>query len=62
VRGAVFGLLFGVLVALDLVLLGVVPSNSPVLPVLPVLGLAVGITLGLTTPFHRLSGNGGRVG
>jgi hypothetical protein len=52
-RGAVYGLVFGVLVAIDLLLLGVVPTNSAVLIVLPLLGLAAGLTLGLTTPFRR---------
>lgn len=54
VVGAIAGLLLGVFLALDAVLLGLVPTNAAVLTALPVLGLALGIAVGLTAPFARL--------
>jgi hypothetical protein len=42
----VLGLLFMIFVALDLVLFGVVPLNSVVVTVLPVVGLVLGLVLG----------------
>ena len=42
VRGAIAGLFFGLFLALDLVIFGVVAIDSNVLAVLPVLGLAGG--------------------
>ncbi|HWH32754.1 MAG TPA: hypothetical protein VNU01_08785 [Egibacteraceae bacterium] len=53
VVGAIAGLLLGVFLALDAVLLGLVPTNAAVLTVLPVLGLALGVAVGLTAPFGR---------
>lgn len=44
---AVVGLLFMLFVALDLVLFGVLPLNSVVVSILPLLGLVVGLALGL---------------
>jgi hypothetical protein len=58
VRGAIYGLLFGVLLGLDGLLLGVVPSDSPVIAVLPLLGLIGGLVLGLTTPLKRPAPSG----
>lgn len=54
VVGAIAGLLLGVFLALDLVLLGLLPTNAGLLTVLPVAGLAAGIAAGLTAPFARL--------
>lgn len=56
VRGAIFGTLFGLFLGLDLLLLGVVPSDSAAITVLPVLGLLGGLALGITAP---LGGRGG---
>lgn len=47
VLGAIAGLFFGLFLAMDLWLLGVVASDSIVLTLLPVLGLALGLGLGL---------------
>jgi hypothetical protein len=44
---AIVGLLFMLFVALDLVLFGVIPVNSVIVTILPLLGLVVGLALGL---------------
>ena len=44
---AVVGMLFMLFVALDLVLFGVVPVNSVVVTILPLVGLVLGLALGL---------------
>jgi hypothetical protein len=44
---AVVGLLFMLFVAIDLVLFGVIPLNSVIVTILPLLGLVVGLALGL---------------
>lgn len=53
VLGAVSGFLFGLFVALDLLLLGVVALSSPMIVVLPVVGLVVGAGLGWWAPLRR---------
>jgi hypothetical protein len=53
VRGAIFGFLFGLFVGLDLFLLGIVPSDSIVIPILALGGLVLGIVIGRTTPFGK---------
>jgi hypothetical protein len=55
IRGAIAGLFFGLFLALDLVIFGVVAIDSNLLAVLPVLGLGGGIALGLMAPLHRRS-------
>ncbi len=50
-RGALSGLLFGGFLGADLFVFGVVPLDSAVLTLAPVLGLAVGLVLGFTAPF-----------
>ena len=45
---AVVGLLFMLFVAVDLVLFGVIPVNSVIVTILPLLGLVVGLALGLS--------------
>jgi hypothetical protein len=52
-RGAIFGFLFGLFLGIDLLLFGLVPSNSAVLVVLPLVGLVGAVALGLTAPFRR---------
>lgn len=46
VSGALLGMLFLLFVALDLVLFGVLPLNSVMVTVFPVVGLVVGGALG----------------
>lgn len=53
VLGTISGLVFGVFLALDLVLFGIVPLDSAVLVVVPVVGLLLGILLGVTSPLGR---------
>jgi hypothetical protein len=53
VFGAISGLLFGLFVALDLILFGLVPLDSVLALVLPVVGLVLGIVVGVTTPLGR---------
>lgn len=53
VLGAIAGFLFGIFVGLDLWFFGMVPSDSIVLTILPVLGLVLGIVVGLTGPIRR---------
>lgn len=47
IAAAVVGMLFMLFVALDLVLFGVLPVNSVVVTILPLIGLVIGLTLGL---------------
>jgi hypothetical protein len=44
---AVVGMLFMLFVALDLVLFGVIPVNSVIVSILPLLGLVLGLAFGL---------------
>ena len=53
VLGAIAGLLFGLFLAFDLILLGTIPLNSFLLVVLPILGLIVGLALGRWSPIGR---------
>ncbi len=50
IRGAIFGLLFGLFLTLDLALLGTLPIDSVLLYVVPVLGLIAGAGLGSWAP------------
>lgn len=54
VVGAIAGLLLGVFTALDLVLLGLLPTNAPLLTALPVVGLVAGVAVGRTAAFAGL--------
>lgn len=47
IAAAVLGLLFGLFVAADLVLFGVIPLNSVVVTIVPVVGLVLGVVLGI---------------
>jgi hypothetical protein len=47
------GFFSGLFVGLDLLLLGVVPLNSPVLTILPIAGLVLGIILAVFMPIGR---------
>ena len=53
IRGAIAGLFLGLFVSLDLVIFGVVALDADILALLPLLGLAAGLALGLTAPLHR---------
>lgn len=53
VLGAFLGFLFGLFLALDLLMLKVVTSDSVILTVLPILFLVVGIVLGVWAPLRR---------
>ena len=53
VLGAIAGFLFGVFVAADLFLFGVVALDSILLTVLPIVGLVGGILLGRWAPLRR---------
>lgn len=53
VRGAVCGLLFGFFLSLFLLTFGVLPLDSILVVVLPVLFLVAGIALGAAAPFKR---------
>jgi hypothetical protein len=47
IAAGILGLLFGLFVALDLVLFGVVPLNSVLVTILPGVGLVLGVVLGV---------------
>ena len=59
---AVLGLLFMLFVALDLVLFGVVPMNSVVVTILPLLGLILGGVLGAMAGKRQSEAEGAVVG
>jgi hypothetical protein len=50
VLGAFAGLFLGLFLALDLVIFGILPLDSNILALMPVIGLAAGIGAGLTAP------------
>jgi hypothetical protein len=53
ILGAIAGLLFGLFVGLDLVFFKVIASGSPVLLILPIVGLVIGIAGALAAPFGK---------
>jgi hypothetical protein len=50
VLGAVAGFFFGVALSVLLLIFGVLPLDSIVVVVIPIVGLLIGVALGLTTP------------
>ena len=50
ILGAIAGLFFGLFIGIDLFLFGVLPLNSIVLTILPVVGLILGIVIGRAKP------------
>lgn len=60
VLGGIAGFLLGVFVWLDLILFGIVPLDSVLVYVFPLLGLVAGIALGKLTPFRRVGRDGRR--
>lgn len=55
ILGIISGLFFGIFAAADLVLFGLVPLDSIVLVVVPIVGLLLGIVLGFR-PLRRAEG------
>ena len=53
IRGAIYGFLFGVFLALDLSMFNVRPLDTFGVVGLPLIGLAVGLAIGLIAPFGR---------
>lgn len=53
VLGAISGFVFGLFLGIELWVLGVVSLGNILLTILPVLGLALGLTLGITHPLGR---------
>ena len=51
--GPIIGLLFGLFVAVDLIVFGVIAFESALVLAVLVLGLALGAVLGFTTPLAR---------
>lgn len=51
ILGAVSGLFFGLFLAVDLVMFGLLRFESPVVLVLPVFGLVLGLGLAAWSPF-----------
>ncbi len=54
VLGAISGLLFGIFLTVDLLLLSVFPLDSPMVLALPLVSLIAGIVLGVTAPLRFL--------
>ena len=52
-RGAVCGFLFGFFLSVFLLTIGVLPLDSILVIVLPVLFLVLGVLLGVAAPFKR---------
>lgn len=52
--GAIFGLFFGLFLAVDLLLMGAIPLDNALVVLLPVIGLIGGIAIGLFAPFRFL--------
>jgi hypothetical protein len=59
VLGFFAGLLFGVFLAVTLVLAGVLPLNSVLVSALPVLGIVYGLVMAGWAPFGRNRSTGG---
>ena len=52
--GAIAGFLFGIALAVDLLLLGTIPLDSALVVLLPVIFLVVGIVAGIFAPLRFL--------
>lgn len=50
VRGAIFGFLFFLFVALDLLFFGVIPLDSAVITILPLVGIVLGLVWAAIAP------------
>ena len=54
VIGAIAGLLFGLFLAVDLLLLGTIPLDNALVVILPLAGLVLGIAIGIFAPLGFL--------
>ena len=54
VIGALAGLLLGLFLAVDLLLLGTIPVDNAMVVILPLLGLLAGLAVGLMAPLGFL--------
>ena len=57
VRGAIFGFLFFLFVALDLLFFGVIPLNSAVITILPLVGIVLGLVWAMVAPLGAKGGS-----
>lgn len=53
VIGIISGLIFGIFLAADLVLFGIVPLDSVALTIALIVGIVLGIAIGFTAPLGR---------
>jgi hypothetical protein len=53
VRGAISGFFSGLFIAIDLMFLGAIHTDSPLITVLPLVGLVLGLALGWWAPVGR---------
>ena len=53
ILGVIAGIFLGLFVGIDLLVLGVVPLDSAVLTITPLVGLALGLALALAARFRR---------
>ena len=53
VRGAIFGFLTFFFIGLDLLFLGVIPLNSALITILPIVGIVVGLVWAYVAPLKR---------
>jgi len=56
VRGAIFGFLTFFMIGLDLLFLGVIPLKSPLITILPFVGIVVGLLWAYAAPLKRRGG------
>ena len=57
VKGAIFGFLFFLFVALDLLFFGVIPLNSALITILPLVGIVVGLVWAMLAPLGAKGGS-----
>ena len=53
ILGAIGGFFFGLFVGLDLLFFGVIPLKSPVITIMPILGIILGLVLAKFAPLGR---------
>lgn len=58
VLGGISGFFFGLFLGITLLSLGILPLDSPLLTLLPIIGLALGLVLAFTAPIPRRGGGG----
>jgi len=57
VKGAIFGFLFFLFVALDLLFFGVIPLDSAVITILPLVGIVLGLVWAMVAPLGAKGGS-----